>query len=125
MTNLEKVIKGLKCCILRDPDDHTRCSQCPYDGNCVNKLKMDALELLKAQEPRVMTAHDWETSQVARIPVWIEWKKSAKDECADCKKVNGQWTILNIDEFIDVVCFGGRCWTARPTEEQRKAVKWE
>lgn len=50
MANLEKVIKGLECCILRDPDDHARCSQCPYGGNCVNRLKMDALELLKAQE---------------------------------------------------------------------------
>lgn len=50
----EKVIKGLECCILRDPDDHARCSQCPYESscaNCVNRLKMDALELLKEQEP--------------------------------------------------------------------------
>lgn len=52
MPDLEKVIKGLECCILRDPDDHARCSQCPYGGNCVNRLKMDALELLKAQEPK-------------------------------------------------------------------------
>lgn len=51
MSDLEKVIKGLGCCILRDPDDSPRCSQCPYESNCVNRLKMDALELLKAQEP--------------------------------------------------------------------------
>lgn len=51
MPDREKVIKGLECCILRDPDDHARCSQCSYGGNCVNRLKMDALELLKAQEP--------------------------------------------------------------------------
>lgn len=124
MTNLEKVIKGLKCCILRDPDDHTRCSQCPYDGNCVNKLKMDALELLKAQEPRVMTMHDWEAKHVAKIPAWIEWSKSAKDECADYERADG-WAILDIDGFIDVVYFGGRCWTSRPTDEQREAVKWD
>lgn len=47
----KKVITGLECCILRDPDDHARCSQCSYGGNCVNRLKMDALELLKAKEP--------------------------------------------------------------------------
>lgn len=46
MADLEKVIRGLECCILRDPDDHARCSQCPYESNCVNRLKMDALELL-------------------------------------------------------------------------------
>jgi hypothetical protein len=51
MAELEKVIKGLECCILRDPDDHARCSQCSYGGNCINRLKIDALELLKAQEP--------------------------------------------------------------------------
>lgn len=50
MAELKKVIKGLECCILRDPDDHARCSQCSYESNCVNRLKMDALELLKAQE---------------------------------------------------------------------------
>ena len=50
----EKVIKGLACCILRDPDDKMRCSECPYnesDTYCLNRLKMDALALLKAQKP--------------------------------------------------------------------------
>ena len=49
MTKLDKVIQGLKCCILRSPDDKARCNNCPYEGNCVNRLKMDALELLKEQ----------------------------------------------------------------------------
>ena len=52
MADLEKVIKGLECCILRDPDDKLRCSECPYEGNCVNRLKQDTLSLLKAQEPK-------------------------------------------------------------------------
>jgi len=124
MANLEKAIKGLECCILRDPDDHARCSQCPYEGDCVNRLKMDALSLLKAQELRVMTMHDWETSYVVKMPVWIEWSESARGECADCEKVDG-WAVLNVDEFVDVISFGGRCWTSRPTDEQRKAVKWD
>jgi len=50
----EKVINGLECCIIRDPDDKTRCSECPYnepDTYCLNRLKMDVLVLLKAQEP--------------------------------------------------------------------------
>ena len=54
MIDREKVIKGLECCIMRDPDDHTRCGECPYEGTmCVNRLKIEALALLKAQEPRV------------------------------------------------------------------------
>lgn len=50
MADRDKVIKGLECCILRNPDDHARCSQCPYESNCVNRLKIDALELLKEQD---------------------------------------------------------------------------
>ena len=55
MTNREKVIKGLECCIKRNPDDKTRCCECPYDGACLNRLKADALALLKAQDNTVCT----------------------------------------------------------------------
>ncbi len=27
---LDKVIKGLECCIQRHPDDVLRCTECPY-----------------------------------------------------------------------------------------------
>ena len=49
----DEVIKALECCILRDPDDKPRCSTCPYPSGsaCGNRLKVDALKLLKA-EPR-------------------------------------------------------------------------
>lgn len=46
----EKVIRGLECCVLRNPEDRPRCNECPYDGACLNRLKHDALALLKAQE---------------------------------------------------------------------------
>ena len=58
MTEREKVIKGLECCILRNPDDHARCSQCSYGSNCVNRLKIDALALLKEQEWHMLTEDD-------------------------------------------------------------------
>lgn len=53
MADMKKVLKGLECCILHNPDDHARCMQCPYESNCVNRLKMDALELLKEQNQRI------------------------------------------------------------------------
>lgn len=50
LTDRNKVIKGLECCIsdgLDCPDD------CPYIGDCNRKqLHTDALALLKAQEPK-------------------------------------------------------------------------
>ena len=57
MLSREEIIKGLECCVLRDPDDKPRCSECPYDGACLNRLKYDALALLKAQEPVEYVVH--------------------------------------------------------------------
>lgn len=51
MIDSKKVIKGLECCIKNDPDDKMRCGECPYEGACLNRLKADALALLKAHEP--------------------------------------------------------------------------
>lgn len=50
MDRLEKVIKGLECCIWKEEDG--KCEQCPYYIEfCINKdpyqLKDDALALLK------------------------------------------------------------------------------
>jgi len=52
MADKEKVIQGLKCCIVRDPDDRMHCPDCPYRDPgtyCLNRLKMDALVLLEEQ----------------------------------------------------------------------------
>lgn len=54
MYTKEQVIKGLQCCILRNPDDKPRCNDCPFDGNCVNRLKMAALESLIKSDFEVM-----------------------------------------------------------------------
>ena len=56
MEQFEKVCKGLECCILRDPDDHQRCGECPYNHHeisnapCANGLKADALALIRQQQ---------------------------------------------------------------------------
>lgn len=48
-----KVIAGLRCCIVRNPDDKMRCTECPYRDPgtyCLNRLKIDALAVLEAEE---------------------------------------------------------------------------
>lgn len=56
---LEKVCKGLECCVLRDPDDHRRCGECPYNPHaisnepCANGLKFNALALIRQQQERI------------------------------------------------------------------------
>ena len=59
MEQFEKVCKGLGCCILRDPDDHRRCGECPYNPHsisnepCANGLKHNALALIRQQQERI------------------------------------------------------------------------
>lgn len=50
MPDVKNVIKGLECCGYTRFMD--KCQECPYDGkDCFKRLKVDALALLKAQEP--------------------------------------------------------------------------
>lgn len=53
MPDLNMTIQGLQCCVMRDPDDRPRCAECPYEGNCLNRLKHDALTLLLMQRQGV------------------------------------------------------------------------
>lgn len=132
MDNRGKVIKGLECCILRDPDDHARCSQCSYGGNCVNRLKMDALSLLKAQEPRVMEFDELEDT-IADRAVWYEaFLTEVPTIAIVCEKsiADDAYTIVDFISGRHRVTrrtYGAawRCWTSRPTDEQREAVKWD
>lgn len=61
MTDSEKVLKGLECCVR----DMGTCDLCPYeysayDENCGDQLFKDILALLKAREPRMETQGRWE-----------------------------------------------------------------
>lgn len=98
MTDREKVIKGLECCIKRDPDDKTRCGECPYEGACLNRLKSDALALLKAQEP----SDDWISRN--RLKNEIQYYIDEAGWGEEINKALG-WCL----EFID----------------NQEAVKWE
>ena len=117
MTDREKVIKGLECC---KETGWTSCHTCPYYRGdidaCIPKIKSDALALLKAQEPQVLTLEEYkalaEKPKEERDPVWEEWTG-----------LKSTWAIPN-------QAYGGygtswRCWTSRPTDAQRQAVKWE
>lgn len=60
MPELDKVINGLKAC-LKYPDKCTGdCTTdlCSYHGDCHTELLKDALALLEAQRPRVLTLEE-------------------------------------------------------------------
>ena len=130
MAELEKVIYSIERCICHVPD---ACRDCAYDAGhpyneCVELLFKDALSLLKAQEPRVMQFTEAMDAEVA----WLE--KCGENEIKPVIILGyeyGYWECLIYNEndaeitlTIDGFNTDWRCWTARPTGEQREKVKW-
>lgn len=135
MTEREKVIKGLELCTFDGTIENCIKEGCPYLGGngvgyCIDNLMRDALALLKAQEPRVMTIGDlygYDMGYYERKDEEVVWPvliarggpdsdgtvglvcKDAFEIMADCGLINQTWRI----------------WTAYPTIDQREAAKWE
>ena len=132
MTDRQKVIRALECCSQLDIDDICP-AECPYaqDVCCGTvQLMADALELLKEQEPRVLTLE--EVHEMAWDYCYLE-EEVIKDKVLQI--YTGKYRIKCITWPSIASCvltFGDdaygkrwRCWTSRPTDEQRKAVKWD
>lgn len=133
----EKVIRGLEKCT----ECLGHCSdECPYyshTSSCSGvPLRRDALALLKEQEPRVL-----EYSEIEKNPlVWLEDNDKEDVIPALFLQYNGwnaEFAVQAPDEYVDTIVRSAiviavertygitwRAWMAQPTEEQRKAVKW-
>ena len=87
---------------------------------CWARTCRDALELLKKQEPRVMTPQDFDGNpmkdQYGNLPCWLESREPL---------VASNWCRWNEDDFIRPIMRNFRPWTSRPTDEQKKAVAWD
>ena len=129
MPDREKVIKGLECCVTM-PDIYPSCEESPYadaDGTCANMngLHRDALVLLKAQEPRLMTVDEVRTwvsvPRIDREPIWVETENSV-----NAWIVSNEYWDMPIDVNLSSDLYGKtwRCWTSRPTDEQREKEPW-
>ena len=137
MPDLEKAIQWLEIereCVSRDCDRD--CGQCDLaqDRETLLSACDDAISLLKSQRPRVMTLEE-----VKRLlpgaDVWIEyhdltgWKIAAITvrEIFD-NGLLGEFQSLRYS-FDRYGRYNGdwlawRCWTSRPTDEQRRATPW-
>lgn len=129
----EKVIKGLECCINneRSTPDCMRCSYAEINGICIglHKLHGDALALLKAQEPRVMTLE--EVKLLDSDYYYLELMRSPGKELREIVGAYGltcvTWpSITWARQTMGDSGYGmtWRCWTSRPTNEQREAIPW-
>lgn len=133
MADFEKVMQGLLHHITPIP-----CDGCPYDDadpHCSQRLAEDALALLKAQEPRVLTldevlnaedfvwAEIWTPGDRRWCLIYARINKSIYDDILMLHEDNGfRWTRLESKYNMNG---GWRCWSARPTEEQRRNTPWE
>ena len=133
MTDREKVITGLYSCTKDD-----NCSKCPYfeyKMDCSWYLKHEALMLLKTQESRVMLLEDMWTLKF-NDTVIIEQKipplvipaivrdNIKHDHRLEVLQVVTASTDGTANADYDYYGKTWRCWTSRPTDEQREAVAW-
>lgn len=124
MADRAMVMKGLE----RFIDDFK-----PFCGNRDDWQRVyDALVLLREQEPRVLTLEEIRSGTVEVVwledadkpnvipGIWFRLSNEGGDEAVDIHVVDGF-----VGARLEVYGKLWRCWTARPTEEQRKAVPWD
>ena len=141
MNDREKIILALENC----SDPSGKCKNCPY-AECErfeksvseypDELIRKAVELLKEQEPRLLTIEEVKAYPTDKA-LWFEGKTfiPVLPDCRAEQRYENQLGVEVIDTFYDFPLwfdsynipykYGWRCWSARPTEEQREAVPWE
>ena len=113
------------------------CGYCHQGGDEIPEAFNMAINALKARESRVMTLD--EIGSALKTPLWKETKRAHKDlyngwvlayEIQKGQGITG--TRLGMSEpsgrvvwyRVDDYGTTWRCWTSRPTAEQREATPW-
>ena len=133
MPDLKNVIQGLECCSKYTGDE---CQSCPYEPVCKpmkgarNPLMMDAISLLKAQKPRVMTLEEVGDLPYGHVLIETDKKDSLRwvDALLFCKNTNFSFDFITLEGYARLwgtaYNMEWRCWTSRPTNEQREVTPW-
>lgn len=129
----EKVIRGMECMVQISGKG---CKECKYTKECDGsiatmyagtvQMTIDALSLLKAQEPRVMTLEEvakWiDIPDESKDPIFVEYGRKMKFGHSGWRT---QFFGFSPKFHAKIYGVELRCWTSRPTDEQREAVKWD
>ena len=138
MAEREKVIEGLN-------DIHAVACGLGYDGaistasasSSSRTLINDATELLRAQEPQVLTVEA--VRRLTRIPIWLDVKSTRKDlyrgwvlaymvqkgmgitgERLGMTEPSGRMCWYKLDDYGRT----WRVWNSVPTDAQKEGVEW-
>lgn len=134
MVDYEKVTKGLEICT--GSLHEYSCSECPYYNDCARTpyqpkhfLLIDAFDLLKEREPRMVVLDEikdgesyWLTAGKEFTPrpvICVHLEDDARKQYVTFAWQYGTIT-WGLEEYGKTWC----CWTSRPTDAQREAVKW-
>lgn len=142
MDKREKVIKGLECCKVKACIYSIPEIECPYEAwrgeyesaaeECTTMLASDALELLKAQEPRVMALEEaqgadycWCETRAGGVCVLVDAvisPRTGREPLTWMQTMGTGYCGFHYD-----AAYGKewRCWDKEPTKEQREATPWE
>jgi len=153
MVDPKEVIAGLEKCSAM-PDSYTSirsdCESCTYNGRdtldgviCRQLLMRDALSLLKAPEARVANLEELKLVTDDGPFYWMEVRERkaffpalkieelgagrAGPLCIQFAAIfNSGYGPVTVCRFkTEEYNILWRCWTSRPTDEQREKVKWE
>ena len=129
MTERDRVLEAYRNCI-----SEPKCKGCPWTecktlGNGTIEIPRDlALAVMRelvAQEPGVMTLEEingyLDDPDGDKKPLWLEWHY--------IPDLSG-WVLASqvsdlMKRYMDYYNSTWRPWTSRPTDEQRKAAKWD
>ena len=136
---LDKVLKAWECC---NPFNR-RCFECPYEDVCFHDnfdrvAIADMVVLLKEQQTRLLTFE--EVKDHYSVPVSKLQIEKYNDYAEDIKPLyfefpNPDGWVLHWRGYDKVSTYlrewekdygrTWRCWTDKPTDEQRKAEPWK
>lgn len=131
MADQEKLMEGLRHCATDEPCFKEKYMNCPYRptdayDNCAMKLSRDVLEMVQAQQPRVLTLDEADEADICWLEVIgvkriIPCRISVFEVTATVHKLIANAEGFVLSEYGEV----WRCWSARPSNGQRKAAKWK
>lgn len=127
MPDREKVMKELSWLILNFPVQINPIDAADKMCNAINAYCNDALALLQEQEARLMSREEIEGSDGTEF-----YSEHKGEEYLYMDHIEGPAYLMgNMERFrlknLRWENYGKtwRCWTAKPTDEQRKTVKWD